>query len=205
MSAELGLAAIPLIAASGTGMNQLIRAGNGAAAAAFIAQTVAELDRVGGAGYNLQLEEPGSPSIKSEWVAFLGAWADALAPRTIAVIIGGDCRARDWMYMDCGDYKLLAAANHPNLRAIAEATYVKEPAAWKDYEANLVRGLGPAVAQLGLEYGPPLLNPGNGCLPAARAAGVKTLYVWVNTPGMNSSAWDALGWWVGAGSRQVAV
>jgi hypothetical protein len=157
---------------------------------------VAELDAVGGAGYNVQIEEPGNGTLKAAWEGFLGAWADALAPRTIAIILGGDCRARDWMYMDCGDYRLLQAS-HGNVRAITEATYEKEPAAWKEFEANIVRGLGVAVAQLGLEYGPPLLNPGNGCLPAARAAGVKALYVWVNTPGMNSSAWDAFGWWVG--------
>jgi hypothetical protein len=157
---------------------------------------VAELSAIGGSGFNVQLEEPGNATIKAEWEAFLGAWADALAPRSLALILGGDCRARDWMWMDCGDYRLLQQS-HPNLRAITEATYEKEPSAWKSFEANIVRGLGTAVAQLGLEYGPPLRNPANGCLPAARAAGISTLYVWVNTPGMSSSDWAAFGWWVG--------
>ena len=196
MARELGLAALPLIAASGSGMNLLLRPGSGAAAAAFIAATVAELDALGGAGYNLQLEEPGNATIQAEWKAFVGAWADALAPRTLSVIIGGDCRGRDWMWMDCGDYRVLQAS-HPNLRAITEATYEKEPSAWLQFERNIVRGLGLPVAQLGLEYGPPLLNAGNGCLPAAWAAGVRALYVWVNPPGANSTDWDALGWWVG--------
>jgi tartrate-resistant acid phosphatase type 5 len=197
MNSELGLDVLPLIAASGVGMNTLIRSGNGAAAAAFIADTVAELRALGGAGYNLQLEEPGNATIKAEWEAFLGAWADALAPSTISVIIGGDCRGKDWMFMDCGDYKLLQR-NHSNVRAVTEATYEKEPAAWKDFEENIVRGLGLPVAQLGLEYGPPLLNPGNGCLPLAKAAGVRTLYVWVDTPAgtANQTAWDAFGWWL---------
>ena len=202
MAGELGLAAIPLIAASGSGMNALLRAGNGAARAAFIAATVAELRAIGGAGYNVQLEEPGNATIKAEWVAFLGAWADALAPATIALILGGDCRARDWMYMDCGDYRLLQQ-NHSNVRAITEATYEKEPAAWKDFERNIVRGLGAGVAQLGLEYGPPLRNPGNGCLPQARASGVRTLYVWVDPPAAGAQGdadWDAFGWWTGGGA-----
>jgi hypothetical protein len=196
MANELGLAVYPLIAASGAGMNLLIRQG-GAAAAAFIAATVAELRAVNGSGYNVQLEEPGNSTIKAEWETFLGAWADALAPATISIILGGDCRARDWMYMDCGDYKLLQL-NHSNIRAITEATYEKEPSAWLDFERNIVRGLGLPVAQLGLEYGPPLLNAGNGCLPAAKAAGITTLYIWVNTPEGtgNQTAWDALGWWL---------
>ncbi len=197
MAADLGLSVLPLIAASGTGMNALIRSGNGAAAAAFIAATVAELRAVNGAGYNVQLEEPGNETIKEEWEGFLGAWADALAPATISMIIGGDCRGRDWMYMDCGDYKLLQR-NHSNLRAITEATYTKEPSAWMEFERNIVRGLGLPVAQLGLEYGPPLDNPLNGCLPQARASGVRALYVWVNPPegAGNQSAWDAFGWWL---------
>jgi len=107
MATDLGLAVVPLIAASGSGVNKLLCPGNGAAAADFIAATVAELEAVGGAGYNVQIEEPGNATIKAEWEVFLGAWADALAPRTLAIIIGGDCRARDWMYMDCGDYRLL--------------------------------------------------------------------------------------------------
>jgi hypothetical protein len=197
MNSELGLDVLPLIAASGVGMNALIRSGNGAAAAAFIADTVAELRALGGVGYNLQLEEPGNATIKAEWEAFLGAWADALAPSTISIIVGGDCRGKDWMFMDCGDYKLLQL-NHSNVRAVTEATYEKEPAAWKDFEENIVRGLGLPVAQLGLEYGPPLLNPSNGCLPLAKAAGVKALYVWVDTPAgaANQTAWDAFGWWL---------
>lgn len=198
MASELGLSAIPLIAASGTGMNRLIRAGNEGEAAAFIAATVAELRAINGSGYNLQLEEPGNATIQAAWEGFLGAWADALAPSTIAVIVGGDCRGRDWMYMDCGNYKELQV-NHTNIRAITEATYEKYPPNWKDFEGNIVRGLGKEVAQLGLEYGPPLLNPANGCLPLARASGVTTLYVWVNTPeagNTSQAAWDAFGWWV---------
>ena len=57
---ELGLATNPLIAASGAGINALIRTGNEANASAFIAQTVAELVALNGSGYNVQLEEPGS-------------------------------------------------------------------------------------------------------------------------------------------------
>jgi len=198
MASDLGLSAIPLIAASGSGMNRLIRGGNEGEAAAFMAATRAELSAINGSGYNLQLEEPGNATIQGEWEGFLGAWADALAPATLAVIIGGDCRGRDWMWMDCGNYRELQV-NHTNIRVITEATYEKYPPNWKDFEANIVRGLGKEVAQLGLEYGPPLLNPANGCLPAARASGVTTLYVWVNTPAAGNSsqaAWDAFGWWV---------
>jgi hypothetical protein len=178
---ELGLATNPLIAASGSGMNALIRAGNEANASAFIAQTVAELVALNGSGYNVQLEEPGSPEIEAEWKVFLGKWADALAAagnKTIALILGSDCRSRDWMYMDCGDYRLLQQ-NHSNIRGITEATYTKEPSAWIDYAENIVRGLGNPVAQLGLEFGPPLLNHNNGALPKARELGVTT--IWVRT------------------------
>jgi hypothetical protein len=199
-ASELGLATNPLIAASGTGMNALIRTGNEANASAFIAQTVAELVALNGSGFNVQLEEPGSPEIEAEWKIFLGKWADALAAagnKTIALILGSICRDRDWMYMDCGDYKLLQQ-NHSNIRGITEATYTKEPSAWIDYAENIVRGLGNPVAQLGLEFGPPLLNHDNGALPKARELGVTTLFVWVwtNAPGMTDAMWASFGWWV---------
>ena len=197
---ELGLATNPLIAASGTGMNALIRAGNEANASAFIAQTVAELVALNGSGYNVQLEEPGNATIKAAWETFLGAWADALAAaggKTIALILGSDCRSKDWMFMDCGDYRLLQA-NHSNIRGITEATYTKEPSAWIEYAEDIVKGLGNPVAQFGLEYGPPLLNHLNGALPKARELGVTTIWVWVwtNAPEVSDAIWAAFGWWV---------
>ena len=166
-----------------------------------IAASVAELVAIGGAGYNLQLEEPGSPTIKAQWLDFLGRWLDALATaggKTLAIIIGGECRARDWMFMDCGDYRLFAAnasMPRPNLRVITESTYEQEPAAWKGILANAVRGLGADLLQPGLEYGPPLDNPANGCHAAAKAANISTLYVWVNTP-TTQSQWDSFGSWL---------
>jgi len=202
MARELGLTVTPLLAASGSGMNAVIaEPAGGPLSSAFIAASVAELVALGADGYNLQLEEPGSPTIRDAWLSFLGRWLDALAAaggKTLAVIVGGDCRGRDWMYMDCGDYRLFAAnasAPRPNLRVITEATYEQEPAAWRGILANAVRGLGAGLLQPGLEYGPPLLNPGNGCLAAAKAANISTLYVWVDTP-TQAAQWDAFGEWL---------
>lgn len=201
---DLGINALPLIAASGTGMNAVIS--NATLSAALIAATVSEARALGLSGYNLQLEEPGSPLIKEQWSAFLRSWLAALSPLTLSVIIGGDCRARDWMYMDCGDYVLLAlnaTDPHNNLRLISEATYEGEPTVWREFLANLVRGATPALLNLGLEYKPPLLNPANGCLPAATAANVTGIYVWVDPPADNATAaaaWPALEAWVNATS-----
>jgi hypothetical protein len=202
MARGLGLTVLPLLAASGSGMNAVIaEAPGGPLSSAFIAASVAELVSLGADGYNLQLEEPGSPAIRDAWLAFLGRWLDALAAaggKTLAIIIGGDCRARDWMYCDCGDYKLFAAnasAPRPNLRVITESTYEQEPAAWRSILANSVRGLGADLLQPGLEYGPPLNNPANGCQAAAKAANISTLYVWVNTPTAQAQ-WDAFGAWL---------
>jgi hypothetical protein len=199
---DLGLAAVPLLAASGSGMNRVIaEPAGGPLSSAFIAASVAELVAIGGAGYNVQLEEPGSPTIKAQWLDFLGRWVDALAAaggKTLAIIIGGECRARDWMWMDCGDYRLFAAnasMPRPNLKVITESTYEQEPAAWKGILANAVRGLGADLLQPGLEYGPPLDNPANGCHAAAKAANISTLYVWVNTP-TTQSQWDSFGSWL---------
>lgn len=207
MVSELGLRALPLLAASGTGMNLLLA--DATLASSFIAATVQEATAVGLSGYNVQLEEPGNATIKAAWLSFLGNWLDAAAEAdlTLSIIIGGDCRGKDWMFVDCGDYRVLAAGGatpgappRPNLRVITEATYTGEPSAWKDYLDNIVRGLGANITAPGLEYGPPLENPGNGCLPAAAAAGVRELYVWVDPPaGSNTTVaatWAALGWWV---------
>jgi hypothetical protein len=194
MGLELGLKVRPLLAASGSGMNLILQ--QPVKAAAFIAATVAEAKALGLAGYNVQLEEPGNATIAKTWLSFLSTWLDVAAPLgvTLSIIIGGDCRQHDWMFVECGDYRVLGASK-PNLRVITEATYVQEPAQWKDYLTNIVRGLSPAVAAPGVTYGPVLDNPGNGCLPAAAAAGVRELYVWVDLP-TEEAAWDALGWWV---------
>ena len=202
MSHSLGLSVVPLLAASGTGMNAVIaEPAGGPLSSAFITASVTELAAIGGAGYNVQLEEPGSPLIKARWLDFLGRWLaalDAAGGKTLAIIVGGDCRAKDWMYMDCGDYRAFAAnasAPHANLRIITESTYEQEPAAWRDILANALRGLGAELLQPGLEYGPPLDNPANGCQAAAKAANVSTLYVWVNTPSAQAQ-WDAFGSWL---------
>ena len=192
---DMGLDTVPLLAASGTGMNLILR--DAALAQRAIDATVAEAVALNLSGYNLQLEEPGSPEIQANWTIFLTKWLAALdnVGSTLAVIIGGDCRARDWMWMDCGNYREMYAAGSTNLRVITEATYEQNPPTWKDFLANIVRGLGPEIAQLGYEYGPPSNNPDNGCLPAAAAANVSTMYLWVNPPESNAS-WDGMGWWL---------
>lgn len=204
---ELRLQVSPLLAASGTGMNAAIA--NATLGDALIAASVAEARALGLTGFNLQLEEPGSAVIQAQWTAFLLRWLSALGPNvTLSVIIGGVCRARDWMWMDCGNYRQLAAnasaVPYGNLRLISEATYEGEPSAWKAYLADLVRGVSAPLLQLGMEVDKPTLtNPLNGCLPAAVSAGVRDLYVWVNTPGAGAggqAAWDAFGWWLTAGA-----
>ena len=102
----MGLDTIPLLAASGTGMNKIIN--DSSLAASVIQATVNEALSLNLSGYNLQLEEPGSPEIQVLWMTFLTKWLkalDAAGGKTLAVSIGGDCRGRDWMYMDCGNYK----------------------------------------------------------------------------------------------------
>lgn len=71
-----------------------------------------------------------------------------------------------------------------------------------------MHGLGANLTALGMEYNPPLMNPGNGCMGTAIAEGVSLMYVWVNTPtGDNSTAnatWDAFGFWLtSAGSENA--
>jgi hypothetical protein len=209
MANELGLRVRPLIAASGVGINLMIK--DPALASTFINATLDEATALNYSGYNVQLEEPGNATIAVEWLAFLGEWLDAAATRglTISMITGSNCRGKDWMFVECGDYKLLAEGGNgkpprPNLRIIPEYTYTREPSAWQDYLANLVRGLGTPLLAPGMTYGPPLDNPANGCLPAAATAGVRELYVWVNPPsGDNATVaqqWAALGWWV-AGAK----
>jgi hypothetical protein len=153
MASELGLRVLPLLAASGTGMNLVLgdasgNLGKGTWAycgseirfmhprsccahllppgmAEFVSAAVAEALTVGFSGYNVQLEEPGNATIKAAWVAFLGYWLDEFGAHnlSLSIIIGGVCQARDWMYMDCGDYRALADTGHSNLRVITEATY----------------------------------------------------------------------------------
>lgn len=95
---ELGLQVSPLLAASGTGMNAAIA--NATLGDALIAASVAEARALGLTGFNLQLEEPGSAVIQAQWRAFRVRWLSALGPNvTLSVIIGGVCRARDWMWM----------------------------------------------------------------------------------------------------------
>jgi len=86
----------------------------------------------------------------------------------------------------------------PNLRVITEATYEQGPAAWRGVLANVVRGLGAGLVQPGLQYGPPLEDPANGCQAAAKAANVSGLYVWVDTP-TRQAQWDAFGAWLADG------
>jgi hypothetical protein len=198
---RLGLDAEPLLAASGSGMNVAIS--NITVGSTFIAATVAEAQRLGLSGYNLQLEEAGSPALQVQWETFLGEWLDALDAAgglRLSIIIGGYCHARDWMYMDCGNYKLLAenaTAPHANLRVISEATYEGDPTDWLEFAGGLVTGLGPQLAAFGMEYNAPLLDPATGCLARAAALGVTALYAWVNVPAVNdTAAWDAFGWWL---------
>jgi hypothetical protein len=96
-----------------------------AADAEFVSSALAEALAIGLSGYNVQLEEPGNSTIKIAWVAFLGYWLDVFRAHnlSVSIIIGGVCRARDWMYMDCSDYRALAESGHSNLRIITEATY----------------------------------------------------------------------------------
>lgn len=154
MSTELALHTLPLIAASGSGMNRVLadptgRLGKGRRNlrdrasheldgatlqtpfhmhAAFITAALSEALAIGASGFNVQLEEPGNTSIKAAWVTFLGDWLDAFTANnlSVSIIIGGYCHTRDWMNMDCGDYKVLGEANHPNLGVISEATYTGE-------------------------------------------------------------------------------
>lgn len=213
-SPPLSLAVYPLIAASGTGMNLALA--DASIGDAFIAASVAEAVALNLSGYNLQLEEPGNATIAIAWLVFLRRWLLALAaapappggrPRTLAVIIGGDCRGKDWMYVDCGDYRAVYEApdgSGANLRVISEATYEMQPRSWLDYLSNLARGLGQTgLLQPGLEYGPPADRPTvNGCLPAAAKAGVRSLYYWVDPPDQSpppwggDAAWAGLGWWL---------
>jgi hypothetical protein len=212
----LSLDVLPLIAASGSGMNRALA--NATLGDAFIAASVAEAVALNLSGYNLQLEEPGNATVATAWLAFLKRWLAALAaapappagagrPRTLAVIIGGDCRGRDWMDVDCGNYRQVFEApdgSGANLRVVSEATYEMEPKTWLAYLADLARGLGTGgLLQPGLEYGPPSDRPGvNGCLPAAAQAGVRTLYFWVDPPDQSpppwggDAAWAGLGWWL---------
>jgi len=113
--------------------------------------------------------------------------------------------------MDCGNYRQLAAnasaVPYGNLRLISEATYEGEPSAWKTFLGDLVHGVSAPLLQLGMDLSKPTLtNPGNGCLPAAVAAGVRDLFVWVNTPAGTGSqtAWNAFGWWLAAGATEDA-
>jgi len=193
---EMGLDTVPLLAASGTGMNKIIN--DSSLAARVIEATVNEALALNLSGYNLQLEEPGSPETQVAWMAFLTLWLkalDAAGGKTLAVIIGGDCRSRDWMYMDCGNYKQMFESGSTNLRVITEATYEQNPPDFKVFLANIQRGLGSQLVQAGLEYGPPSNNPSNGCLPEVVALNVTTLYYWVNPPS-NQASWDGMGWFL---------
>jgi len=192
----MGLDTIPLLAASGTGMNKIIN--DSSLAATIIEETVNEAIALNLTGYNLQLEEPGSPEIQVAWMMFLTLWLKALdnaGGKTLAVIIGGDCRARDWMYMDCGNYKQMYEAGSTNLRIITEATYEQYPPNWKIFLANIQRGLSSELVQAGLEYGPPINNPENGCLPEAISLNVSTIYLWVNPP-TDQASWNGMGYFL---------
>jgi tartrate-resistant acid phosphatase type 5 len=200
MKTDLGLTVRPLLAASGSGMNLAIK--NETLAEQFILATVKEALAMNFSGYNIQLEEPGSPDIQLEWISFLERWLDAFAVNgnmSISIIIGGVCRARDWMYMDCGNYRLIAqnaTKPRPNLFVIPEALYEGEPSLWKTYLADTAKGLEELLV-MGLEYKPPMTNPGNNCMIYALSKGVSSFYAWVNTPGVtNQGVWDAFGYWL---------
>lgn len=202
---NIGIKAYPLIAANGGGMNRALA--NNTLGTLFIEATIQEAIKYQYSGYNIQIEEPGNSTIETEWLNYLNQWLIAYQPYnlTLSIITGSICRGKDWMNVDCGNYRLLHN-NFSNFYVIPEATYEGEPSNWKDYMNDLVNGLGNTTAHLGMSSGlPPLTNPNNGCLPAALSRGIQSLYIWVNPPEDNDPSWDGFGYFLNANATNITV
>jgi len=191
----LGLKAYPLIAANGGGMNRAIA--NRTLGTLFIQATVQEALLYHYSGYNIQIEEPGNSTIEQEWKDYLIEWLTIYQQYnlTLSIITGSICKGKDWMDMECGDYRALHA-NYSNLFVIPEATYEAYPPDWKEYAQDLVNGLGSTVHFGMVVSKPPIMNPLNGCLPQIINSGVKSLYFWVNPPADNDATWDGFGYFL---------
>lgn len=202
MRSSVALRVKPLVLASAAGIAQATT--NATVGAALISATVAEVARLGLDGLDLRLSEAGTASLRTPFLALLGAWLAAFdaAGAQLGLLIPGNCtagQAPQWLGATCADLKstaLNASHPHPNLRVISEATIgAAPPAAWTAGVNAAEHGLGPSVLCLGVSYAPPLEDPDNGCLMYALAGGITSLYVRGGIPAQQRD-WDSFGYWM---------
>lgn len=159
-----------------------------------------------GFGFLIEGERDASPSDKSSWTSLLRLWLAALenAGLDLSIIIRGSCSSDDAaeaFNMSCADYRSLAlnaSSPRPNLRLISLSTFTSASMTWMNDSNELLHGLGPSVAALGMRYNAPLVDPEHSCLTYALAGGFASLYVWDGLPSgvYAHAAWNAFGFWL---------
>ena len=205
MHTSTALRVKPLVLASAVGI--ALATTNASVGRALVAAMVSEAARLDLAGYDLRLNTPGPPSLRTAWISFLAAWLSAFdaADAQLGLSIPGNCTAAQpphWLGASCEDLRSLAlnaSQPHPNLRVISEASFgAALPPAWNAGVNAATHGLGPSVTSLGVTYAAPLQDPSNGCLVYALAGGVTSLYVNAGLPEgpAESADWDAFGFWM---------
>lgn len=175
---------------------------------ALIAATTQEAERLGLSGFDLRLDAPGAPTLRTSWLPFVGSWLDSFnaAGVQLGLLIPGNCtpgQPPQWFGASCTDLHALAlnaTYPHPNLRVISEASFGSAPpSAWTAGSNAALHGLGPSVVSLGVTYAPPLQDPENGCLLYALAGGITSLYVNEGLPPEGPDGaqdWSSFGYWM---------